>query len=77
MRTEPRTDCPTTLPDLPEPTPEEILEQAMLPVNDLSCSYLKMFPGSNKNCAITQKECYEYTIQLAEAELLRLEKSFQ
>lgn len=76
QRTEPRTDCPTTLPDLPAPTAQQINEQAMLPVNDLSCSYLKMFPGSNKDCSITQHECYEYTLQLAKQELERLAKEF-
>jgi len=77
QRTEPRTDCPTTLPDLPDITQEEIDEQANLPINDLSCSYIKMFPGSNKDCSITQKECYQYTMDLAELELGRLAKQFK
>jgi phospholipase C len=77
QRTTPRTDCPTVLPDLPSPTQEEINEQANLPLNDLQCSYLKIFPGSNKDCSITQQQCYDYTIQLANQELARLAQEFQ
>jgi len=76
QRTTPRTDCPMTLPDLPALTDEEIMEQANLPLNDLQCSYLKIFPGSNKDCSITQQQCYDYTIQLGNEDLARLAKQF-
>jgi len=76
-RTVPRTDCPRTLPDLPVPTEEEILEQANRPLNDLLCSYIKMFPGSNKDCNISQQQCYDYSLRLAEEEFARKAKEFQ
>jgi phospholipase C len=77
QRTTPRTDCPTTLPDLPALSNEQIMEQANLPLNDLQCSYLKIFPGSNKDCSITQQQCYDYTLQLGTEELARVAKQFQ
>jgi len=68
-RTTPRTDCPTKLPDPPTISEEDLAMQATLPVNDLQCDYIKAFPGSHKNCHMTQLEAAHYFRYLAQTML--------
>jgi phospholipase C len=66
VRTTPRTDCPTKLPNPPPMTKEELIDNAYLPLNDLQCAYFKAFPGSNGNCDMTQEQASKYAIDLME-----------
>jgi phospholipase C len=48
QRTSPRTDCPTTLPDIAPPTPEEEAYQRGRPLTDHELDTIKVLCGMNK-----------------------------
>jgi len=63
---QPRTDCPLKLPN-PVPSVEgEIETEANMPLNDLQCDYLKIFPGAKADCNMNQLQWGAYVSQLNE-----------